>query len=434
MANNTIPYSPESERAVLACMLMSNGPAVMALNSLTEDSFYNSQYKIIFQAMKGLYSEGHVIDVVVLSDRLKGENPAENWVAVLADIAGTLGTSVNIKEYISVLQEKEYRRKAISTANELKQKAMSGSIEDIISVLDKQQESYIRTNKLQPISVSLAKALTAVSDRIAKGSEFSGLRTGFYKLDRMTGGLQNSDLIVIAARPSMGKTALCLDILKNTAPELGKQSKIGVFFSLEMSSDQIALRMYSSSLNIRNERFKTGMLKQEDFEKIEKYSESFLNTVNCLHFNDDMVTGIKDIYMQCHELKQSKGKDIGIIAIDYLQLIDTAGDNRNYEIAKITRGLKNLAKTFNCPVIVLSQLSRAVESRNDRHPVLSDLRESGSIEQDADVVLFIYRDEYYHVDTENKGIADIEIAKQRNGATGRFELRFKSELTSFEDL
>lgn len=433
MANNTIPYSPESERAVLACMLMSNGPAVMALNSLTEDSFYNSQYKIIFQAMKGLYSEGHVIDVVVLSDRLKAENPAENWVAVLADIAGTLGTSVNIKEYISVLQEKEYRRKAISTANELKQKAMSGSIEDIISVLDKQQESYIRTNKLQPISVALEEALSEVSDQIAKGSEFSGLRTGFHKLDRMTGGLQNSDLIVIAARPSMGKTALCLDILKNTAPELEKQNKIGAFFSLEMSGKQIALRMYSSSLNIRNERFRTAKLNRDDFEKVEKYTKTFLNRIDCLHFSDGMAT-ISDIFMQCHELKYGKGKDIGIIAIDYLQFIETVGDNRNYEIAKITRGLKNLAKTFNCPVIVLSQLSRAVESRNDRHPVLSDLRESGSIEQDADVVLFIYRDEYYHVDTENKGIADIEIAKQRNGATGRFELRFKSELTSFEDL
>lgn len=433
MANDMIPHSAESERAVLSCMLMSNEAAQMALSSLSSDSFYNGLYKKVFCAMLKSREAGQAVDIVVLADRLKDENPAENWISVLADIAGAVAASVNAGQYIAVLQEKEYRRKTIAAADELKQKAMNGSVEDIVSVLDRQEKNYITTGKLQPISTALEKALASVSDRIAKGSEFSGLTTGFYKLDKMTGGLQNSDLIVIAARPSMGKTALCLDILKNAAPELEKQNKTGIFFSLEMSSEQIAMRMYSSSLDIRNERFRTGRLKEDDFRKIEKYSDEFLKDVECLHFNDDMVTGMKDIYMQCHELKYSTGRDIGIIAIDYLQLIDTAGDNRNNEIAKITRGLKNLAKTFDCPVIVLSQLSRAVESRNDKHPILADLRESGSIEQDADVVIFIYRDEYYNVSTENKGIADIEIAKQRNGATGRFELRFIKELTKFAD-
>lgn len=433
MANDIIPHSAESERAVLACMLMDRTSAAMALNSLSADSFYNGQYKTIFQAMTELSRDGHAVDIVILADKLKAENPAENWLKILADIAGTLGTSINTKEYISVLQEKEYRRKTIAAANELKEKAVNGTVEDIIAVLDRQEKNYIATGKLQPISAALERALVSVSDRIANGNEFSGLRTGFDKLDIMTGGLQNSDLIVIAARPSMGKTALCLDILKNAAPELEKNNKTGIFFSLEMSSEQIAMRMYSASLEIRNERFRTGKLKEDDFRKIEKYSDRFLREVGSLHFNDDMVTGINDIYMQCHELRYSKGREIGIIAIDYLQLINTAGDNRNNEIAKITRGLKNLAKTFNCPVIVLSQLSRAVESRNDKHPILADLRESGSIEQDADVVIFIYRDDYYRSDTENKGIADIEIAKQRNGATGRFEMRFIKELTKFED-
>lgn len=433
MANDIIPHSAESERAVLACMLMDRTSAAMALNSLSADSFYNGQYKTIFQAMTELSRDGHAVDIVILADKLKAENPAENWLKILADIAGTLGTSINTKEYISVLQEKEYRRKTIAAANELKEKAVNGTVEDIVAVLDRQEKNYIATGKLQPISAALERALVSVSDRIANGNEFSGLRTGFDKLDIMTGGLQNSDLIVIAARPSMGKTALCLDILKNAAPELEKNNKTGIFFSLEMSSEQIAMRMYSASLEIRNERFRTGKLKEDDFRKIEKYSDRFLREVGCLHFNDDMVTGINDIYMQCHELRYSKGREIGIIAIDYLQLINTAGDNRNNEIAKITRGLKNLAKTFNCPVIVLSQLSRAVESRNDKHPILADLRESGSIEQDADVVIFIYRDDYYRSDTENKGIADIEIAKQRNGATGRFEMRFIKELTKFED-
>lgn len=432
-SSTEIPCSVESERAVLSCMLMDSNSAQMALSSLREESFYTGLYRGIFKAMKELAKEGRSIDVVVLSDRLSQREPDENWVRILADIASSIGTSVNIKEYIRVLQEKEYRRAAIAAANELKEKAKSGTIEEIVSVLDRQKENYISTGKLLPISEALEKALITVNERIASGSAYSGLRTGFEKLDKMTGGLQDSDLIVIAARPSMGKTALCLDILKNAAPELKKNNKCAIFFSLEMSSEQIAMRMYSSALNIRNERFRSGMLKSEDFRKIEKYSDKFLKAVDCLHFNDDMVTGIEDIYMQCHELKYSGGKDIGLIAIDYLQLINTPGDNRNNEIAKITRGLKNLAKTFGCPVIVLSQLSRAVESRTDKHPTLADLRESGSIEQDADVVIFIYRDEYYRADSENKGIADIEIAKQRNGATGRFELRFIKEMTRFEN-
>lgn len=432
-SSTEIPCSVESERAVLSCMLMDSNSAQMALSSLREESFYTGLYRGIFKAMKELAKEGRSIDVVVLSDRLSQREPDENWVRILADIASSIGTSVNIKEYIRVLQEKEYRRATIAAANELKEKAKSGTIEEIVSVLDRQKENYISTGKLLPISEALEKALITVNERIASGSAYSGLRTGFDKLDKMTGGLQDSDLIVIAARPSMGKTALCLDILKNATPELRKNNKCAIFFSLEMSSEQIAMRMYSSALNIRNERFRSGMLKSEDFRKIEKYSDKFLKAVDCLHFNDDMVTGIEDIYMQCHELKYSGGKDIGLIAIDYLQLINTPGDNRNNEIAKITRGLKNLAKTFGCPVIVLSQLSRAVESRNDKHPTLADLRESGSIEQDADVVIFIYRDEYYRAESENKGIADIEIAKQRNGATGRFELRFVKEMTRFEN-
>ena len=422
-SSTEIPCSVESERAVLSCMLMDSDSAQMALSSLREESFYTGLYRGIFKVMKELAKEGRSIDVVVLSDRLSQRDPDENWVRILADIVSSIGTSVNIKEYIRVLQEKEYRRATIAAANELKEKAKSGTIEEIVSVLDRQKENYISTGKLLPISEALEKALITVNERIASGSAYSGLRTGFEKLDKMTGGLQDSDLIVIAARPSMGKTALCLDILKNAAPELKKNNKCAIFFSLEMSSEQIAMRMYSSALNIRNERFRSGMLKSEDFRK----------AVDCLHFNDDMVTGIEDIYMQCHELKYSGGKDIGLIAIDYLQLINTPGDNRNNEIAKITRGLKNLAKTFGCPVIVLSQLSRAVESRNDKHPTLADLRESGSIEQDADVVIFIYRDEYYRAESENKGIADIEIAKQRNGATGRFELRFIKEMTRFEN-
>ncbi len=202
-SSTEIPCSVESERAVLSCMLMDSNSAQMALSSLREESFYTGLYRGIFKAMKELAKEGRSIDVVVLSDRLSQREPDENWVRILADIASSIGTSVNIKEYIRVLQEKEYRRATIAAANELKEKAKSGTIEEIVSVLDRQKENYISTGKLLPISEALEKALITVNERIASGSAYSGLRTGFEKLDKMTGGLQDSDLIVIAARPSM---------------------------------------------------------------------------------------------------------------------------------------------------------------------------------------------------------------------------------------
>jgi len=428
MSEIKIPYSAENEKAVIACMLMDDEAYTIGINSLSEDSFYNTQYRTIFKAIL----ESKTRDMVIVNEYLSRNSSA--WFPVLKEISFSLATSIHIREYIKVLSEMEYRRKSIVLANKIKDKALNGSVEDITALMDEQKNNFMKSDGMVPISESLEKALSDVCDRIAQNKMFSGLRTGFTKLDIMTGGLQKGDLIVVAGRPSMGKTAFVLDIMKNSVKELKADNKIGVLFSLEMTSEQLSLRLYSSSLHVRNEHFKSGKLIQEDFNRIEKYSKSFLDVVKPLYSNANMVTSLQDIHMQCHEIKHKTGKDIGIIAIDYLQLMETQSDNRNIEFSKITRGLKMMAKSFDCPVVVLSQLSRAPEQRADHQPILSDLRESGSIEQDADLVLLLYRDEYYNSDSDQKGLADVIIAKQRNGATGTISLRFDKEYTSFANI
>jgi replicative DNA helicase len=428
-----IPYSAEMEKAVLACMLIDREAAVLGCNMLTERSFYLAENKKVFQGIKSLVDSGSAVDVVLLSEKLNtsGSNIA---VSELTDIVMSESTSVNIDKYIKVLQELEYRRTSISCANKIRQAAMSGSLEDIMSAFDSHEGNVIKANDVFKMTEYLEKAIKIVWENKKSGRKFTGLRTGFDDLDLATGGFQDSDLIVIAGRPSMGKTAFALDILKNSARELKNNNKIGLFFSLEMSGEQVSLRMFSSTLGINNERFRFGTLKADDIKKINDDSSEFEENMSNIYFCDNMEYSVQGIYTACHSTKATVGKEIGLIVIDYLQLIETEGKNRVEDISKITRGLKKMAKNFNCPVVVLSQLNRSVEQRPDKRPELSDLRESGSIEQDADLVLFLYRDEYYHPESEKKDIAEVLIKKQRNGSIGTVELLFRKEMTTFKNL
>ncbi len=433
MAKIELPYSAETEKAVIACMLIDHEAAVYACNSVTETAFYVGEYRRIYTAIKGLIDTGSATDIILVAAKMEksGEN---DIVPKLAEIMSSESTSVNISKYIAILREKEYRRKSIACAEKIRNAAMQGSVEDINKAFDGQEDNIIKDTNILPVTAYLEEALKDVWKNKKEGKKFTGLQTKFLDLDLMTGGLQDTDLIIIAGRPAMGKTAFALEIFRNVAKQLKDMQKIGLFFSLEMSGKQIGLRMFSAALGINNEKFRFGTLKNEDLQKINAGAAEFEADMTNMYFCDDMDYTVNGIYSACYGKRAETRMPVGLIVIDYLQLIETAGQNRVSELSAITRGLKKLAKSFQCPVVALSQLSRGVEGRQEKRPELADLRESGSIEQDADMVIFLYREDYYNPETENKNVAEVIIKKQRNGEVGTINLLFEPQTTSFKNL
>ena len=429
------PQSTEAEMSVIGSMLMDKDAIGTATEILDQSDFYQRQYGIMFEAIRSLYAEDKPVDLVTVQDRLAkdGAPPELQSLDFLKEIYNTVPTSVNVKAYAEIVREKALLRKLIRTSEEIVQKCYEGTeeTEDIMQDTEKAIFDLLKTRggrDFRPIEDVAIEVLQKIQEASQLKDHITGIATGFTDLDFMTTGLQPSDFILIAARPSMGKTAFCLNILEYVAI---KKNRPCMFFSLEMSANQLVNRLFSMDSGIDAQALRTGKLSDNDWERL-------VDTVgrvggSNIYIDDTPGITVTELRSKCRKVKLERGLDL--IMIDYLQLMTgssrRAGDSRQQEVSDISRALKALAREMECPVIALSQLSRAVESRPDKHPMLSDLRESGAIEQDADLVMFLYRDEYYHPDSEHKGEAEVIIAKQRNGPIGTVRLYWQAATTRF---
>lgn len=431
-----LPQSQEAEQAVLGAIFAQGDCLNKIVELLPEpDAFYRPAHQIIYRSILKLYERNESIDPITVSEYLQNSEKLDEvggryYIGLLLSHAPL---AVNAERYAEIVSEKSLLREIIFTGNKIAKIGYEES--EAESAIERAEQMVFnlgqkRTNQaLTPIGSLVSDTWERLEEREQKKGELLGLDTGFYDLNAMTSGLQKSDLIVIAARPSMGKTALALNI----AESIGiKRKRVVAIFSLEMSKEQVIQRMVCSRAEVDANKMRFGQLGQDDWTKL---GVAFGDLGDAqIYIDDTPVIGVMEIKAKARRLKAELG-DLGLIIIDYLQLMEgRRPDNRVQEISDISRGLKALARELDVPVIALSQLSRAVEARQNKKPMLSDLRESGSIEQDADIVTFIYRDEYYNPESTNKGNAEIIIAKQRNGPTGKIELSFQPNITKFRSL
>ena len=428
------PHNVEAERAVIGAMML-NADAIMVCSELlTSDEFYQQQYGIIFDALVEMYKDGVGADLVTLQNKLREKQvtPELYSVEYLGELLASVPTSANVKFYAEIVHEKAVLRRLIRVSEQVTKDCYMDSqpLEDILEDTEKSVFDVIQQrggSEFEPIRDVVLRTLDSIEKAAKQKGNITGLETGFRDLDAKTAGLQKSDLILIAARPAMGKTAFVLNIAEYVA--LHSNSTIALF-SLEMSKEQLVKRMLAMNSMVDSQKIRTGDLEDDDWDKLVGSVRKIGNS-NLVIDDTSGITASK-----CRKLKIEQGLDL--VIIDYLQLMTGAGkrksDSRQQEISDISRSLKVMARELNVPVIALSQLSRAVESRPDKRPMLSDLRESGAIEQDADIVMFIYRDEYYNPDSEKKGVAEVIVAKQRSGPTGPVELAWLSQYTKFGNL
>ena len=430
-----MPNSLEAEQSVVGSMIMSKDAIVTASEMLLKEDFYHQQYGIIFETMVELFTEGQPVDLVTLQNRLKEKDVPQEIQSL--DFVRTLVTSVptsaNIKYYANIVKENAIKRKLIHVTEDIENECYAGK-ESLESVLDKTEHDVFellstrQTGDYVPIRTVVMNALEKIEKAAQQEGTVTGIPTGFIDLDYRTAGLQPSDLVLVAARPSMGKTAFVLNIAQHVA---FRQNLAVAIFSLEMSKEQLVNRLFSLESHVDAQVLRTGTLSDTDWEKLIEGAGTIGNSRMII--DDTSGISISEMRSKCRKYKLEQGLDL--IIIDYLQLMSGSGgrknESRQQEISEISRSLKGLARELNVPVIALSQLSRAVEQRTDKRPMLSDLRESGAIEQDADVCMFIYRDDYYNPDTEDKNIAEIIIAKQRNGPIGTVRLAWMPQYTRF---
>ncbi len=431
-----LPHSVEAEQAVIGSMIMDREAIVVASEIVLGDDFYNKQYGILFETMVELNDKGYPVDLVTLQDKLKEKDvpPEVSSLEFVRDLLGMVTTSANIKYYANIVAEKSTLRKLIRLNEEIANTCYVGkeSLENILEDTEKKVFQLVQkrnTEDFTPIRQVVMNAMDRIEAASRQKGTVTGIATGFLDLDYRTAGLQPSDLVLIAARPSMGKTAFVLNIAQHIAFKLDLTVAI---FSLEMSKEQLVNRLFSLQSSVDAQNLRTGQLNDEDWEKLIE-SAGVIGRSN-LFIDDTPGISIAELRTKCRKLKLEH--NLSIIIIDYLQLMSGSGrsDSRQQEISDISRALKGLARELHVPVVALSQLSRAVEQRPDHRPMMSDLRESGAIEQDADVVMFIYRDDYYNHDTEKKDIAEIIIGKQRNGPIGTVELAWLPRYTRFANL
>ena len=431
------PHDIDAEQAVLGSMLTDKDAVNAAIETLKEDAFYREDNRAIYQAIINLYSKSEPIDIITLKDELESMDKFEQvgGYEYLASLPGKVATTANVQKYIKIVEEKAILRKLIKTANEIIELGYDPA-EDVEDIMDNAEKKIfdIMQSKNQkgytPIKDVLVESFTKLEELYNRKQHITGVPTGFVELDYKTAGLHGSELILVAARPAMGKTAFALNIATNAA--LRGNAPVAIF-SLEMSKDQLVNRILCSEAMVDSNKVRTGKLEEDDWVKlagaIGPLSESEI------YIDDTPGISVMEIRTKCRKLKMEK--NIGLVVIDYLQLVQGSNKrqaSREQEISEISRSLKILAKEINVPVIALSQLSRAVEQRPDHRPMLSDLRESGAIEQDADIVMFLYRDDYYNKESEKKDIAEVIIAKQRGGQTGTVELLWMGNYTKFVNL
>jgi len=431
-----LPHSVEAEQSVIGSMIMDREAIMAASEIIVSEDFYQHQYGVIFDTMVELYNEGKPVDMITLQNRLREKDvpPEISSLEFARDLLDVVPTSANVRHYAQIVQEKSMLRKMIKVTEEIANTCYLARerTEDIMEDTEKKVFELLQrrsSGDYVPIKEVVLNALDKIEKASKNKGTVTGIPTGFIDLDYKTSGFQPSDLILIAARPSMGKTAFVLNIAQNMAFKEGKTVAI---FSLEMSKEQLVNRLFSLESKVDSQALRTGNLTDEDWAKLIE-GAAVVGKSNLI-IDDTPGISVSELRSKCRKFKLEH--NLGIIIIDYLQLM-TGGkriESRQQEISEISRSLKAVARELNVPVVALSQLSRAVEQRPDHRPMLSDLRESGAIEQDADVVMFIYRDDYYNKDTEKKNIAEIIIAKQRNGPIGTVELVWLPNYTKFANM
>lgn len=432
-----LPHSIEAEQSVIGSMLMGREAIMTASEILNSDDFYQHQYGVVFEAMVELFNEGKAVDVVTLQNRLREKDvpPEIAGMEFIRDLLNTVPTSANVKYYATIVSEKAVLRRLIRLTEEIENDCYLNK-EPVETILEESEKKLFRlfqqrdSGDMTPIRQVVMDALEGIERASKTRGSVTGISTGFTDLDYKTSGLQKSDLILVAARPSMGKTALVLNMAEHMA---FRQHKSVAIFSLEMSKVQLMNRLFAMESRVNSQNLRTGNLKDDEWSSLIETAGVIGDSK--LIIDDTPGISIRELRSKCRKYKLEHGLDI--IMIDYLQLMSGGGkgnESRQQEISEISRSLKAIARELDVPVLALSQLSRAVESRTDHRPMLSDLRESGAIEQDADVVMFIYRDDYYNHDSEMKGVAEIIIAKQRNGPIGTVNLVWLPDYTKFMNL
>jgi replicative DNA helicase len=430
------PQNIEAEQAVLGAILLNGDALITAMERVTSEDFYRGSHQRIFESILELAEDGEPVDLVTLTAKLHNKQQLEDigGVTYLSELANAVPTAANVDYYAAIVEEKSMLRRLIRTATQIVSNGYASS-DDVGDMLNEAEARILEISQRRSSSgfVSIRDVLMEVFERVEflysnKGGT-TGIPSGFVDLDKMTSGFQRSDLIIVAARPSVGKTAFALNIAQN----VGVRAKETVaIFSLEMGAAQLVQRMICAEANVDATRMRSGFLEGDDWEKL-TFAIGALSEAN-IYIDDSPSVTVAEIRAKCRRLKQEKG--LGMVLIDYLQLIHGRGkgDNRQQEVSEISRTLKQIARELHVPVIALSQLSRGVEQRQDKRPMMSDLRESGSIEQDADIVAFLYRDDYYDKESEKKNIIEIILAKQRNGPVGTVELAFLKNFNKFVNI
>ena len=434
------PHSLEAESSVLGGLLLDNSAWDRMADILSDGDFYRYEHRLVFSAVKTLVNSNRAADVITVFEHMQSQGKAEEvgGLAYLNSLAQYVPSSANIRRYAEIVRERSILRKLVSVSDEIATSALNTNGRPVPNILDEAEQKIFNIGEegsrmrqgFQSMGNLVIELLDRVDEMSKNPNDITGVPTGFVDLDRMTSGMQAGDLIVLAARPSMGKTALAINIAENVALKEGLPVAV---FSMEMGASQLAIRIVGSIGRIDQSRLRTGKLQDEEWPRLAEAVER-LKTVS---LSIDETPGLtpSELRASARRLSRTCGK-LGLVVVDYLQLMSGSsggdGDNRATELGEISRGLKMLAKELQCPVIALSQLNRGVEQRTDKRPMMSDLRESGAIEQDADVIMFIYRDDYYNKDSKEPGVAEIIIGKQRNGPTGTVKLTFLKPITKFE--
>lgn len=435
MVEKIPPHNTEAEKSVLGASMLSKDALADVIDVVRPEDFYNAGHKEIFSVMLDMFRENVSVDMVTVSDELKKRKSLEmvGGRGYIATLSAEVPSTTNAAEYAKIVAEKSAMRKLIATAEDIREKSFEEQM-DPSEILDYAEKGIFeiaqdrQQSDYAPIKEVLLENVSMIDKAIQTQGQVIGLTTGFKELDKVTAGLHRSDLIIIAARPAMGKTAFALNIAQNAATK-GNASVL--LFSLEMSKEQLGQRLLAMEARVEMENLKKGNIERGDWDRINMALDTLSKTD--IHIDDTAGISVLEMKNKCRRLKAEKGLDL--VVIDYLQLMKAEGraDSRQQEISNLSRYLKLLAREMDCPVIVLSQLSRAPEQRQDHRPILSDLRESGSIEQDADIVIFLYRDDYYNENTEKPGICEVNLAKHRSGPTEKIDLTWVARYTKFSD-
>jgi replicative DNA helicase len=437
------PHSIEAEQSVLGGLLLDNSAWDRAADLLGDGDFYRYEHRLIYGAIGTLVQANKPADVITVHEQLASLGKADDCggLAYLNALAQSVPSAANIRRYAEIVRERSILRKLVATSDEIATSAFNPQGRAVAQILDEAETKIFRIgeegSRARQGFIGIEQLVSQLIERVNElaqngAEEVTGVRTGFYDLDRMTAGLQKGDLIVLAARPSMGKTALAINIGEHVAVQEGLPV---VVFSMEMGASQLALRMVGSLGRIDQTHLRTGALRDDEWGRLPDAVDRLGKA--SLYIDESPALSPGEVRARARRMARQFGGTLGLIIVDYLQLMSGTGgsdENRATELGEISRGLKALAKELQCPVIALSQLNRSVETRNDKRPMMSDLRESGAIEQDADVIMFIYRDDYYNKESREPGIAEIIIGKQRNGPTGTVKMTFLKPLTKFDNL